>query len=228
MWRETIRVAVMYLLQHLFNNWFRDLELDKMAAGAVSLSVVMVILILGLWKLGGGRNEKKIMESVIVSVCIFLVNVPGRIYLCRLFYGKWGAFRFAGANVWQEGRICKMESASDRTDFSLMDRSTFGYAGIFCDVLELRKITAGNFAWTIAVCSTRGVGICKTSVSFPQEFVLLYVILMMMPFQVLMLSNYLVLDKLHLLDTLWALILPSMFSTFPGFYYVQFFSGYSK
>ena len=46
----------MYLLQHLFNNWFRDLELDKMAAGAVGLSVVMVILILGLWKLGG-RQE---------------------------------------------------------------------------------------------------------------------------------------------------------------------------
>lgn len=46
----------MYLLQHLFNNWFRDLDLDKMAAGAVSLSVVMVILILGLWKLGG-RQE---------------------------------------------------------------------------------------------------------------------------------------------------------------------------
>ena len=46
----------MYLLQHLFNNWFRDLELDKMAAGAVSLSVVMVILILGLWELGG-RQE---------------------------------------------------------------------------------------------------------------------------------------------------------------------------
>lgn len=46
----------MYMLQHLFNNWFRDLDLDKMAAGAVSLSVIMVLLILGLWKLGG-RQE---------------------------------------------------------------------------------------------------------------------------------------------------------------------------
>lgn len=46
----------MYLLQHLFNNWFRDLELDKMAAGAVSLSVVMILLILGLWKIGGQQE----------------------------------------------------------------------------------------------------------------------------------------------------------------------------
>lgn len=35
-----------YLLQHIFNNWFRDLDLDKMAAGAASMSVVMFVLIL--------------------------------------------------------------------------------------------------------------------------------------------------------------------------------------
>lgn len=46
----------MYLLQHLFNNWFRDLELDKMAASAVSLSVIMLLLILGLWKTGGKQE----------------------------------------------------------------------------------------------------------------------------------------------------------------------------
>lgn len=46
----------MYLLQHLFNNWFRDLELDKLAASAVSLSVIMLILILGLWKTGGKQE----------------------------------------------------------------------------------------------------------------------------------------------------------------------------
>lgn len=43
-----------YLLQHLFNNWFRNLDLDKMAAGAVSLSVVLLVLILGLW----GRKKE--------------------------------------------------------------------------------------------------------------------------------------------------------------------------
>lgn len=35
----------MYLLQHLFNNWFRDLSLDKMSAGAVLLSVVIFLLV---------------------------------------------------------------------------------------------------------------------------------------------------------------------------------------
>ena len=43
----------------------------------------------------------------------------------------------------------------------------------------------------------------------------LYIILMLMPFQVTMLSNYLTLDAMHLVDTQWAVILPAAFSTFP-------------
>lgn len=32
-----------YLLQHLFNNWFRELSIDKMAAGAVLMAIVIII-----------------------------------------------------------------------------------------------------------------------------------------------------------------------------------------
>ncbi len=35
----------MYLLQHLFNNWFVWMELDKMAAAAVCLAAVLLVLI---------------------------------------------------------------------------------------------------------------------------------------------------------------------------------------
>lgn len=45
----------------------------------------------------------------------------------------------------------------------------------------------------------------------------LYIILMLLPFQVTMVPNYLVLDGFHLLDTVWAIILPGIFSTFPVF-----------
>lgn len=43
----------MYLLQHLFNNWFVNLELDKMAAAAVCVGTVLFFIILllqRLWK----------------------------------------------------------------------------------------------------------------------------------------------------------------------------------
>lgn len=41
----------MYLLQHLFNNWYRDLSMDKMAAGATLHAGVIFLLVLFLkWK----------------------------------------------------------------------------------------------------------------------------------------------------------------------------------
>ena len=52
----------------------------------------------------------------------------------------------------------------------------------------------------------------------------LYMILMMMPFQVTMVSNYLVLDSLHLIDTIWSIIIPGAVSTFPVFVMTRFFA----
>lgn len=62
-------------------------------------------------------------------------------------------------------------------------------------------------AWALARFSFRG----------KRLLLLLYIILMLMPFQVTMLPSYLVLDKLHLMNTPYAVILPAIFSTFPVF-----------
>ncbi|MDO4261374.1 MAG: sugar ABC transporter permease [Eubacteriales bacterium] len=45
-----------YLLQHLFNNWFVHLELDKLAAAAVCVSVFLLAFILLLQRLWEGEN----------------------------------------------------------------------------------------------------------------------------------------------------------------------------
>jgi multiple sugar transport system permease protein len=52
----------------------------------------------------------------------------------------------------------------------------------------------------------------------------IYIGLMIMPFQVTMVSGYLVLDRLHLLNTHFAIIMPAIFSTFPVFIMMKFFS----
>ncbi|MGL4799708.1 MAG: carbohydrate ABC transporter permease [Cellulosilyticaceae bacterium] len=54
-------------------------------------------------------------------------------------------------------------------------------------------------------------------------FFTMYIGLMLMPFQVTMVPNYLVLDKLQLLDTRLGIILPAVFSTFPVFIMYRFF-----
>ncbi|MDE6313103.1 MAG: carbohydrate ABC transporter permease [Lachnospiraceae bacterium] len=61
-----------------------------------------------------------------------------------------------------------------------------------------------------------------------KQLYFLYVILMMLPFQVTMLSEYLALDRLQLLDSHWAIIMPGVFSTFSVFLMYRFFWGVPK
>ena len=46
-----------YMMQHLFNNWFRNLSLDKLAVGAVINTAIFVILVWGFWKGWGKMDE---------------------------------------------------------------------------------------------------------------------------------------------------------------------------
>lgn len=62
-------------------------------------------------------------------------------------------------------------------------------------------------AWAFAVYKVRG----------SRFLFAFYVVLMLLPFQVTMLSSYLILDRLSLLNTHLAVILPAVFSTFPVF-----------
>lgn len=74
-------------------------------------------------------------------------------------------------------------------------------------VLAGQLLLAVPAAWAFAVYRFR----------FRNMLFTLYVVLMLMPFQVTMLSNYLVLDDLHLINTHGAIIFPAVFSTFPVF-----------
>ena len=53
----------------------------------------------------------------------------------------------------------------------------------------------------------------------------LYIVLMILPFQVTMASSYIVLNRLGLIDTPFAIILPAVFSAFPVFIMTKFFGG---
>ena len=65
---------------------------------------------------------------------------------------------------------------------------------------------------------------------FPRRRLLftVYLVLMLMPFQVTMLSGYLVLNGLHLMNTHGAVILPAVFSAFPVFLIYRSFCGIPK
>lgn len=74
-------------------------------------------------------------------------------------------------------------------------------------ILAGQLLTAVPAAWGFAMYPVKG----------SKWLFSLYVVLMLMPFQVTMLSSYLVLNQLSLLNTHGAIILPAVFSTFPVF-----------
>ena len=68
-------------------------------------------------------------------------------------------------------------------------------------------------AWALARYKFRG----------RQALYLLYIALMLMPFQVTMVPSYLTINRLGMMNTHWSIILPGIFSTFPVFIMVRFF-----
>lgn len=87
--------------------------------------------------------------------------------------------------------------------------------GMTGGILLGQMVIAVPAAWAFAVYRFRGKGVLFS----------LYVILMLLPFQVTMLSKYLVLQNAGLINTRWAVVLPAVFSTFPVFLIYRSFAG---
>jgi multiple sugar transport system permease protein len=47
-----------YLLQHLFNNWFRGLDLGRLTAGAVMMALVLIAVIVSFLLLLARRDRR--------------------------------------------------------------------------------------------------------------------------------------------------------------------------
>ena len=85
------------------------------------------------------------------------------------------------------------------------------------------RITALILVGQLLVGAPAAWGFARFQFRFRKTLFTLYLILMLMPFQVTMLSSFLVLDSIHLINTQWSVILPAVFSTFPVFLMYRFF-----
>ena len=87
------------------------------------------------------------------------------------------------------------------------------------------KITGGILAGQLLFGVPAAWGLARYTFPGQRLVYLCYLVLMLMPFQVTMLSEYLVLRELGLLDTFAAVIWPGIFSAFPAFIMCRFFGG---
>lgn len=132
-------------------------------------------------------------------------DVPGRIAL-----DNWPGPR-AGHRIYRLAPVARLADARTVADPAV------GYAAVFVmfwnSIGQSVAQVAGNLlvgapaAWAISRLRFRGRSMVRG----------LYIVLMLLPFQVTMVPSYLVLRQFGLLDTPWAIILPGIFSTFPVF-----------
>ena len=86
------------------------------------------------------------------------------------------------------------------------------------------KITGGILLGQAVFGIPAAWGFARYRFRFRRGLFFLYIVMMMMPFQVMMLSDYLVIRWMGLMDTMAAIILPGIFSTLPVFIICQFFT----
>lgn len=64
----------------------------------------------------------------------------------------------------------------------------------------------------------------KMKFRFKEQIFFVYIVLLLMPFQVILVPNYLVLHKLNLIGNIWGIILPGVFNAFGVFLLRQYMS----
>lgn len=85
------------------------------------------------------------------------------------------------------------------------------------------KLAAGSLLGQALVAVPAAWWYARTRTKIGKWLFILNIVLMLMPFQVTMVSSYLVMDGAGLMDTHWAILLPAIFSTFPIFIMYRFF-----
>ncbi|MEG1193485.1 MAG: carbohydrate ABC transporter permease [Clostridia bacterium] len=86
-------------------------------------------------------------------------------------------------------------------------------------------LTFSAVAGQVLISSPAAWGLARYKFRGKKALYMLYILLMLMPFQVLMAPSFFVMDWAGLIDTRWAVILPSVFSAFPVFILYRFFEG---
>ncbi len=171
---------------------------------------------------------KNIVRTCILSILTLFVWIPVWMLISGSFMGTNELYKNIGPVLNQGKGMAAWEAFPEYPTLRpvvelLLDSPQF-FVMFWNSCIQVIPVLLGQLviavpaAWGFARFEFRGKRILFT----------LYIILMVLPFQVTMVSSYLVLYRLGLVDTHLAIILPNIFSTFPIFILVKFFKAVPK
>ena len=120
---------------------------------------------------------------------------------------------------------CYLASSATIPDVAECCGAPFRFTRIFSDVLELDFYIGAILAGQMLFGMPAAWGLARYSFRGRKTVYRLFILVMMMPFQVTMLSQYLVLNRLGMLDRPQSVVLPGIFATFSVFIMYRFFRG---
>lgn len=165
-------------------------------------------------------------------ISVSLLTISGCVSAAPLFFLFCGSLMGSGEiNEYLKPFIFHMDGFASWRLFPLYP-TLRNFAKLFLDSPEFFRMFWNTMAVSAGILFGQFLfglpaawGLARYPVPGKKVFYMLCILLMMLPFQVTMLSEYLVLDKLGLMDTLWAVIAPGAFSTFSVFLMYRFFCG---
>lgn len=169
------------------------------------------------------RNTKKVLLAVILILLTLLIWTPIWIAVTGTFSSQWELEQnLAPVFTNAEGMAAWPVLPAAPTLKSLVEvlLDSPGFFTMFWNSVE---ISACILVGQLLVDVPAAWALARFPLGGKMTILNIYIVLMLMPFQVLMFPQYLVLENLNMLDTLGAVILPAVFSTFPVFILHRFF-----
>ena len=171
--------------------------------------------------IGDVKVKGKLIQKGIIVVLLFLPAVlvigPLLILLSGSLLDKWELGKYIGTVFTEGNEFIRWKLWPDYPSFANYKKLLFETPQFFVLFWNSMKLTVCILAGQLLAAVPAAWGFAVYPVKGSKGLFALYVVLMLLPFQVMMLSSYLVLNKLSLLNTHLAIILPAVFSTFPVF-----------
>lgn len=164
--------------------------------------------------LKGGKRPKQAFRFGVLLLLSLTILIPLLYLFVCAFISPQAASQLRQHSRFVPGNAADVALAFSAESFTTLFREQTNFWAMYANSLFNTSLSVlGQFvvavpaAWALSVLGRRG----HTKLFY------LYIIMMLLPFQLTMVPNYIVLNKLGLLNTPAALILPCVFSALPVF-----------
>ena len=173
----------------------------------------------------GLKKVRGLLAAAVLLVFSLIICLPVVLLCSGSLTGEYEMYERLCPMMKENGSYVSWRWIPEFPDFSRFGRLLFATPQFFILFWNSVKITGLILVGQLLTAVPAAWAFARYRFGGKKLLFTVYIVLMLLPFQVTMLSQYLVLDRTGVLNTHWAVILPAVFSTFPVFLIYRSFAG---